>query len=146
MNRSESNKALATELFVKLGKSQKDIATQLGVSEKTVGAWKTKLNWESLRASELTASRNVIKNLLSQISTICENAAINNREISDKEADRIAKIGATIERLEKKATLAHVVQVMEEFILYLKNIELPLAQQVVAHQLNFIQKKAHEYK
>ncbi|MCG9911854.1 MAG: DUF1804 family protein [Flavobacteriales bacterium] len=146
MNRSETNRKLATELYVKLGQSQKDIAAQLGVSEKTVGEWKKKLNWETLRASEVSGSKHVIKTLHSQISKICEMAADENRELTDKEADRISKIAAAVERLEKKATLGHVVQVMEEFILYLKGINLTLAQEVVKHQLNFIQKKAHEYK
>lgn len=137
-------RTIAQQLYVKTGKPQKDIAAELGLAEKTISGWKKKFNWDTLRAAEITGPVELAKTLYRQIAAISDLADAEGRIINDKEADRISKLAAAIEKIEKKATLGHYVQVMEDFIRYIKDIDLLLAQNVVNHQLNFIQKKINK--
>jgi len=133
---------LAQELFVRLGKTQKDVAQAVGVTEKTIAAWKVKYNWEALRTAELTGPTDLAGALFRQIQLITEAATSQNRPINLQEADQIAKLSSSIEKLQGKATLGLQSQIMEEFVLYLNEIDADLAKSIVPHQFSFLQSQA----
>ena len=61
---------LAKIYFVNENLTQKEIAIRLKVTEKTVGSWVTKGNWEKLKTSMLVTKENQIKDLYSQLQAI----------------------------------------------------------------------------
>ena len=66
-------------LFVNENILQKEIATRLKVTEKTVGKWIKDNNWESLKVSMLVTKDNQLTSLYKQLETI--NHEIANRPI-----------------------------------------------------------------
>lgn len=66
-------------LFVNENVSQKDIASRLKVTEKTIGKWVKDDNWESLKVSMLVTKDNQLTSLYKQLETL--NYEIINRPI-----------------------------------------------------------------
>lgn len=142
---NKTKRKLAKELYVRIGLSQKEIAERFEVSEQTICAWKEKDEWEMLRVATMTGPEQIIKRLYDQIGKIIQKAEDENRELDEKEADKISKISAAIGKAEQKATLGHVVEIMEEFANFLREIDIEVAKTIVVHQSNFVQKKAKDY-
>lgn len=65
-------KDLAKILFVNEGVTQKEIAQRLNVSEKTIGKWAKKDNWEKEKTSLLITKDKQISDLYNQLSAVNE--------------------------------------------------------------------------
>lgn len=139
--KNDNKRIWAQELFVKMGLPQKDIAERVQVTEKTIGNWKLKYEWDLLRAAEVTTSENTVRSIYSQISKITRAADEEKRVLTVSESDMISKLAASAQKLQNKATLTFYVEVMEQFVNYLKNVDLELAKVVVVHQYEFIRKE-----
>lgn len=63
---------LAEDLFINGKKTAKDIATLVGVSEKTVGDWVEKFKWKDRRNALLSSAKNGLENLNQLIDTYAE--------------------------------------------------------------------------
>ena len=140
--KNTQKKALAQELYVRLGKTQKQIAEQVGVTEKTIGRWKEDGNWEALRAAEISGPEELARTLYREIMKISQNA--EGRTLTSAEADQISKISTAIEKIQRRTTLGTVMEVMEEFVVYVKAIDIDLAQRIVTKQMDFLNMKAKE--
>lgn len=132
---------LAKKFFVDFFKSQKEIAEDLGVTEKTVGDWVRKYNWKALRDAKLNNSTNRAENIKKVIAELTEHTleALDKIKIAEaqgnkeevlalkKETTRIAQeVGMyqkALEKMEKdfKVSLSTYLEVMEDIFEALQN-------------------------
>jgi len=70
-------------LYVEQGKSGKEVAEMLSVSEKTISAWVTKYAWNSARTAKITSKDNRIENLKRIIDGIAEDRLRLQAELTD---------------------------------------------------------------
>lgn len=132
---------LAKKFFVDFFKSQKEIAEDLGVTEKTVGDWVKKYNWKALRDAKLNNSTNRAENIKKVIAELTESTlkVLDKIKIAEaqggkeevlalkKETTRIAQeVGMyqkALEKMEKdfKVSLSTYLEVMEDIFEALQN-------------------------
>jgi len=70
----KGEQAAAKKMFIEFFKDQKEIAEDLGVSEKTIGAWVKKGKWKALRDAKINSRENQAENLKSLISEYTDKA------------------------------------------------------------------------
>lgn len=100
--------AMAQELFLGTDKSQKEIAGIVKVTPKTLGKWKDKGNWELLRQAQTVTAANIISNLYEK--------AYELSTADTVDADKLAKLAATIEKLSnRKTTISSIINVFKGF-------------------------------
>jgi long-subunit acyl-CoA synthetase (AMP-forming) len=131
------------------GVSQKQIAAVLKTSERTIGVWKIKYEWDDRTVSyaigKKTAEDNALEALAHQTrvikliskrlsETIDENSSLEILKgalIPKGEIDAVQKLFTTIKR--KELEWGDKVRILREFCAWLKGDDLQLAQSVVEH-------------
>lgn len=104
------------------GENQTAIAEKVGVSRQTVNKWVNLGDWEKKRAAKSVTRPELVNNLLEAIAKELE--ALNNETDPLKKVsagDRLAKLGATLERLDKKANVVDCVEVFMSFSQFLQS-------------------------
>lgn len=155
---------LAKRYFVDFFKSQKEIAEDLGVTEKTVSSWVTKYNWKALRDAKLNNSTNRAENIKKVIGELTDatleildqiKIAESNNDRPEvlrlkKETTRIAQeVGMyqkALEKMEKdfKTSLSTYMEVMEDIFQSLANYDKELYLKTVDFQRIHIQSIANK--
>ncbi len=112
---NEDKKDHARVLYMS-GEQQNVIAEKVGVSKQTVNRWVAEGDWEARRAAQSVTRTEIVNNLLRAISGEVErlNQETDVAKISGA-CDKLAKLAATIEKLDKKA---NVVDAIETFIAF----------------------------
>ena len=116
----EKKKSLARSLFLS-GMEQTEIAEKVDVSRVTISKWCTSEGWKEARAAKNVTRPELVNKLLLTIDTL-----ITQVNTSDDPtliaglADKLAKLSAVIEKLDKKA---NVVDAIEVFMAFSKWIE-----------------------
>src|SRR5690606_40963419 len=98
-------KEVAKKYFIEFCKTQKEIAEDLGLTEKTVGKWVSDGNWKALRDARINSSQNQATNIKSLISDLTDRAIEVNEKIKLIEAK--GKSATTVEKdelLDRKST------------------------------------------
>lgn len=127
-------KELARELFASTKKSQKEIAALVGVTEKTLGAWKAEGHWEASKKARAATPDKAIAKILEVL--------YSRLEADDIKADEIAKLVASIEKLRPdKKSIVGFVNCFEEFLAYMVPIDTTLAQKFTIHTEAFLAAK-----
>ncbi len=103
------------KLYYVQGETQKDIAEKVGVSEVTVSKWVKDGNWGRLRAGNKVTRTELVNKNLELIAKLLDNAMTSDDPTAEslKVSDRISKLAASIERLDKKT---NVVNEIDSFI------------------------------
>ena len=111
-----SKKELA-RLYYMQGESQKSISLKIGISEVTIGKWVNEEKWKIKRASINITRPELVNKTLLLINSILDkvNESENPMEAFGDAADRISKLAATIEKLDKKTNLVTVMEVCSSF-------------------------------
>ena len=104
------------------GKSQADIAEQVGVSRQTVSKWANESAWAEARAAQNITRPDLVNKLLRTIDQLIEqvNASEDPALISGL-ADKLAKLSAVIEKLDKKANVVDAIEVFMAFNKWLQS-------------------------
>ena len=137
---TEQKREWAQMLFTKERLSQKEISAKVGVSEKTISAWKEKYLWEQLRKSLLVTKEEQLRKLYNQLDFITNDIEERVRQVADtKEADVISKITAAIKQLETETSIAECFEVGKKFIQFLRKNDLEKAKEVTTLYDAFIQ-------
>lgn len=99
---------LAEDLYIKGKKTAKEIASLVGVSEKTVGDWVERFKWKDRRNALLSSAKNGLQNINNLIDIYAEklvemegNPEVNNAD-KIKLVDAIAKLNKTKDGFEKE--------------------------------------------
>jgi len=116
----EKKKSLARHLFLS-GMEQTEIAEKVDVSRVTISKWCAADGWKEARAAKNVTRPELVNKLLLTIDTLITNVnESNDPTLVAGLGDKLAKLSAVIEKLDKKA---NVVDVIEVFMAFSKWIE-----------------------
>lgn len=119
----EKKKSLARSLFLS-GMEQTEIAEKVDVSRVTISKWCTADGWKEARAAKNVTRPELVNKLLLTIDTLITQVnESNDPALVAGLGDKLAKLSAVIEKLDKKA---NVVDVIEVFMAFSKWIEYRL--------------------
>lgn len=155
---------IAKKLFVDFFKTQKDIAADLGITEKTIGSWVNKFNWKALRDAKVNNSTNRAENIKKVIAELTESTldvleqikvAEFNQDKEEvmrlkKETTRIAQeVGMyqkALERLDKdfKVSLSTYMEVMDDIFQSLQNYDSEIFIKTIPFQKAHLQSIAQK--
>lgn len=127
-------KSLAKELFLSGKYQQKEIACKVGVAENTMSRWVKDGKWDLLRAS-LTASRDsILAQLYTQVEEINKQVLgrpEGERIYTSAETDKIAKLTASINKLETETGIGEITAVCRRVCEFARtNIGLAKSQEI----------------
>lgn len=132
---------VARTLYLMTEKTQKEICEVVGWTEKTFTEQKQKGKWNELRDTKSLTKQQIISMLHYQTLKIVDNAKDEDRILNAREVDSIAKLTASIDKLEKKATIETYIEVFEEYNRWLMGVNVDFAQRNNQHQDLFIQSR-----
>lgn len=117
MNRkdTEQKKNIGRSLYLS-GMEQTEIAEQIGVSRVTVSRWCTSEGWKEARAAKNISRPELVNKLLLTIDGLIE--SVNKSKdptLIGSLADKLSKLSATIEKLDKKANVVDAIEVFMAF-------------------------------
>lgn len=126
---SEQMRRWAMSMFLNESRTQAEIAEACGVSRQTIIRWAKADKWDEHKASLTMTREGQIENLQRQIVEM--NNAILEREpgkrfATPKEADIIAKLTVSINKLETELGIHEVVSTAQRFIAWLRPVDLEL--------------------
>jgi len=112
---SKEKKEFARVLFMS-GEQQNTVAEKVGVSRVTMTKWVAEGGWKERRAAQSVTRPEIVNNLLKAINTEVE--SLHTEKDPNKVAgacDKLAKLAAAIERLDKKASVVDAIEVFIAF-------------------------------
>lgn len=115
-------------LFTQMGFTQKEVATKVGVTEKTIGKWKDEENWDQMKTVLITTRSNVIKNLQRQMELW--QMQIGDNLATSKEVDILVKLASSIKSLETETGISETVETGMKFIQFLQSQDMELAKKI----------------
>ena len=111
----ETKKTLARSLYLS-GMELGEIADQVGISRQSVSRWCADGGWKEARAAKNISRPELVNklllaidNLIAQVNTSGDPEAIGTL------ADKLSKLSATIEKLDKKANVVDAIEVFMAF-------------------------------
>jgi len=157
----DKERILAKELYL-LGKTGKEIAEHIGVTEKTVSRWVQKYGWREIRNAKLHGIQAKIDNIKQILEDLAEETVQINRQIAretDKEkiielrkrrnqiADEAAKWNKALENIDRSGKIPFntYLNVMDEIFKALRKYDEKLFFLTLDFQELHIQEKAKEY-
>lgn len=111
----EKKKCLARTLYM-AGKEQAEIADQIDISRQTISKWAQQEGWREQRAATAVTRPELVNKLLHSIDTLITevNASGDVAQIAGL-GDKLAKMSAVIEKLDKKANVVDAIEVFMAF-------------------------------
>ena len=116
----EKKKSLARSLFLS-GMEQTEIAEKVDVSRVTISKWCTADGWKEARAAKNVTRPELVNKLLLTIDTLI--TQVNSSDDPTLIAglgDKLAKLSAVIEKLDKKANVVDAIEVFMAFSKWLE--------------------------
>ncbi|MCO5229602.1 MAG: DDE transposase family protein [Chitinophagales bacterium] len=124
----EQKKQWAKILYTKEGVSVvKELATRVGVTEKTMGKWVADGNWKTLKKSLLLTRQEqlaALYNELEQVNNHIQTKPEGKRFADAKEADARRKLIKDIESLEQETSLNDVYNVARKMLEHWRTIDI----------------------
>lgn len=117
---TEKKKSLARSLYL-AGMEQAEIADKVDVSRVTISKWCNAEGWKEARAAKSITRPELVNKLLLTIDTLI--TQVNSSEDPNLIAglgDKLAKLSAVIEKLDKKANVVDVIEVFMAFSKWLE--------------------------
>lgn len=115
-----SRRELAKMLYLSdYGITQKEIASRVEVSEKTIGKWIKEEQWEKQRTSLLMTKSAELTRMyaqLSELNSFIEGKPEGQRYGNSKEADVMVKLTSAIKSLEQETNAADAMEVCKNLI------------------------------
>ena len=116
----EKKKSLARTLYLS-GMEQQEIANKVEVSRVTISKWSSAEGWMEARdAKNITRPELVNKLLLTIDALITQVNSSNDPQLIAGLSDKLAKLSAVIEKLDKKANVVDVIEVFMAFSKWLE--------------------------
>lgn len=111
----ERKKSLGRSLYLS-GMELTEIADQLGVSRVSVSKWCSSGGWKEARAAKNITRPELVNKLLLTIDNLIENVnKSKDPTLIGSLADKLSKLSATIEKLDKKANVIDAIEVFMAF-------------------------------
>lgn len=117
---NEKKKSLARALFLS-GMEMTEIADKVGVSRVTISKWCAADGWKEARAAKSVTRPELTNKILLTIDKILEDV-LQSGDISETAgvADKLSKLSAVIEKLDKKANVVDAIEVFMAFSKWLE--------------------------
>lgn len=116
----EKKKSVALQLYL-AGQEQKTIADDLGVSRVTLSKWASAGHWREQRAARSVTRPQLVNKILQAIDDLLDKVLKSNQEeLMAGVPDKLAKLAATIEKLDKKANVVDTIEVFVAFSRWLE--------------------------
>ncbi len=116
----ENKKSLARALFLS-GMEQTEIADKVGVSRVTISKWCVADAWKEARAAKSITRPELVNKLLVTIDRLIEQVnASEDPALAAGLADKLSKLSAVIEKLDKKANVIDAIEVFMAFSRWLE--------------------------
>ena len=112
---TENKKSIARSLYM-AGQEQQEIAERLGVSRVTISKWCNTEGWKEARAAKNITRPELVNKLLLSIDNLIE--TVNKSEdptLIGSLADKLSKLSAVVEKLDKKANVVDAIEVFMAF-------------------------------
>ncbi len=117
----ERKRTLARSLYLS-GMELTEIAEQVGASRQSVSKWAANDAWKEQRAAKNITRPQLVNKLLLTIDNLIENVnKSNDPTLIGSLADRLSKLSATIEKLDKKANVIDAIEVFMAFNRWIQN-------------------------
>ena len=111
----ERRKNIARQLYLS-GLEQNDIAEQTGISRVTISRWANTEGWKEERAARNVSRTQLVNKLLLAIDNLISQVnASGDPDAIGTLADKLSKLSATIEKLDKKANVVDAIEVFMAF-------------------------------
>lgn len=117
---TEKKKSLARSLYL-AGMEQAEIADKVDVSRVTISKWVNTEGWKEARAAKNVTRPELVNKLLQTIDTLI--TQVNDTKDPNLAAglgDKLAKLSAVIEKLDKKANVVDAIEVFMAFSKWLE--------------------------
>lgn len=115
MKKTEQKKQLARSLFMS-GQELTEIAAQIEVSRQTLSKWCNAEGWKEARAAKSISRPQLVNKLLLAIDNLIGQVnKSGDPEAIGTLADKLSKLSATIEKLDKKANVIDAIEVFMAF-------------------------------
>lgn len=112
---NKEKKQLAQSLYVKSGLTKKDIAKQVGCTEKTLRSWIDKGEWNAIKEAESITRGQLLSDAYKQLNAINREIEDNHKGIPNKQlSDAKGVIRKEIEALSENPLHVYV-EVFQEF-------------------------------
>ena len=122
---------LARDLFFQTGKTQKEIAQIIGVSEKTIYLWMKDGDWKRLRSASRLMPSMIVENFYAQVQELNDDIrsrGTGRRYPTVQEAEVFRKMVMTISRIQKGHTQPEYMEMMQKFLSWLMSQDAGLGQ------------------
>ena len=113
----EKKKSLARTLYLS-GMEQQDIADKVDVSRVTISKWCTAEGWKEARAAKNITRPELVNKLL--LTLITQVNSSHDPQLIAGLGDKLAKLSAVIEKLDKKANVVDAIEVFMAFSKWLE--------------------------
>ena len=134
-NDLKRKKELARLIYTNNNLTQKEVAKQVGVTEKTVSKWTNDGKWDAIKTALTVTREEQLRRLYNQIAeynTTIEQREAGKRFATASEADAINKLATAIDKLERETGARDILNVSKAMLNWLRKIDLPKAQEVSA--------------
>ena len=112
---TEKKKSLARSLYLS-GMEQNEIADKVEVSRITISRWVNSEGWKEARAAKNISRPELVNKILVTIDGLIENFnKSDDPALIGSLADKLSKLSATIEKLDKKANVIDAIEVFMAF-------------------------------
>lgn len=138
-------KLLARHLYITQGKTQKEIAQAIGVSERTIYTWIHQYAWQKLKLAAHQAPATIADNLCSQLVEMQQDIASRppgKRYPTQQEAEITRKLIMSIEGMKKSQSLAANMQTMESFRDFVRPLNSRFSKELAHYANRFLTTKS----
>jgi transposase-like protein len=136
---------LAQHLYMNEGKTQREIAMEVSVSERTVYTWIHQYAWDKLKRAAYQAPATISENLCNELIELQNSIAKREqgtRYPTVQEAEVIRKLVGSIERLKKYPSLSQNMQMIETFKNYMRPIDRDFTRQLSNYSERYLTGKS----
>jgi len=142
-----SKQQQARELYLTQNLSQREIAQQVGVSERTVYTWVHQYAWNKLRVAALSAPMTMVDNFSSALVELQNAIAARKpgeRYPTPKEAEVSRTLVANITSLKKSNSLAQNMQMMTAFRDFVRPYSRQFSEQLAYYADKFFETRSRQ--
>lgn len=130
-------------LYTKGNMSQKEIAALLSISDKTIGEWRKKFEWDDAKKIQQVTRKSLLENAYKQLAAINKKVDDNGGIPSKIENDAKIQCLREIDLFSATPTRLYI-DVFEDFMAWLSKNEPKQLQTISALALKFVEHKERE--
>ena len=137
----------AQYLFIAGGRTQKEIADIVGVSERTVHTWVHQYAWHKLRLAAFQAPATIADGLCAQLVELQASIAARepgHRFATPQEAEVMRKLIVSLDKMKKTPSLSLNMQVLETFRNYVRPLNKQFAIDLADYTGRFLSGKSRD--